>query len=79
MGHIDYVSPQVDASTGTLAVRGVFENKDRALLPGLFARVRAADRAAERRLLVPDAAIGTNRRAAMSWSSGRTTSSSGSW
>src|ERR1700677_4476592 len=39
-GHLDYVSPQVDPSTGTLAVRGVFENKDRGLLPGYFARVR---------------------------------------
>ena len=39
-GHLDYVSPQVDPSTGTVAVRAVFENKDNALLPGLFVRVR---------------------------------------
>ena len=39
-GHLDYVSPQVDPSTGTVAVRAVFDNKDNALLPGLFVRVR---------------------------------------
>ncbi len=39
-GHMDYASPQVDASTGTLEVRAIFDNKDGRLLPGLFARVR---------------------------------------
>ena len=40
MGHLDYAAPEVDPSTGTLLVRCIFENKDRALIPGLFARVR---------------------------------------
>ena len=40
LGHMDYASPQVDASTGTLEVRAIFDNKDRRLLPGLFVRVR---------------------------------------
>ncbi|MFZ0071353.1 MAG: efflux RND transporter periplasmic adaptor subunit, partial [Xanthobacteraceae bacterium] len=35
-GVIDYIAPQIDASTGTLQVRGIFENKDAALLPGMF-------------------------------------------
>ena len=39
-GHMDYASPQVDQSTGTLTVRAIFDNKDHTLLPGLFARVR---------------------------------------
>ena len=60
-GHLDYVSPQVDASTGTLAVRGIFENKDRALLPGFFARVRVPISAPKESLLVPDVAIGVNQ------------------
>ena len=60
-GHLDYVSPQVDASTGTLAVRGVFENKDRALLPGFFARVRVPIDAPKESMLVPDVAIGVNQ------------------
>jgi RND family efflux transporter MFP subunit len=60
-GHLDYVSPEVDASTGTLAVRGIFDNKDRALLPGYFARVRVPIAAPKEGLLVPDVAIGVNQ------------------
>jgi multidrug efflux system membrane fusion protein len=60
-GHLDYVSPQVDTSTGTLAVRGIFENQDRALLPGFFARVRVPIAAPKESLLVPDVAIGVNQ------------------
>ena len=37
---MDYASPQVDQSTGTLTARALFDNKDQALLPGLFVRVR---------------------------------------
>ena len=39
-GRLDYVSPQLDASTGTILLRGLFPNGDRALLPGFFVRVR---------------------------------------
>jgi membrane fusion protein, multidrug efflux system len=60
-GHIDYVAPQVDPSTGTLSVRGVFENKDRGLLPGFFARVRVPITAPKESLLIPDVAIGVNQ------------------
>ena len=45
-GHLDYASPQVDAATGTLTARAVFDNKNGALLPGLFVRVRTPDRPA---------------------------------
>lgn len=39
-GRLDYMAPQVDASSGTLALRGIFPNPDGKLLPGLFVRVR---------------------------------------
>lgn len=39
-GHLNYVSPEVDPTTGTIQVRGLFNNPDRALLPGFFVRVR---------------------------------------
>ncbi len=39
-GRLDYMAPQVDASSGTLAMRGVFPNPDGKLLPGLFVRIR---------------------------------------
>jgi RND family efflux transporter MFP subunit len=60
-GVIDYIAPQIDASTGTLQVRGIFENKDAALLPGMFARVRVPIRRPAPALLVPDTAIGTSQ------------------
>jgi membrane fusion protein, multidrug efflux system len=60
-GHLDYVSPQVDASSGTLTVRGLFENKNRALLPGLFVRVRVPLQRTEKAILVPDEAIGVGQ------------------
>ncbi|MCS0495321.1 efflux RND transporter periplasmic adaptor subunit [Ancylobacter sp. MQZ15Z-1] len=56
-GHLDYVSPEVDPSTGTLLVRAVFDNKDLALLPGLFVRVRIPVQKIPDALLVEDTAI----------------------
>jgi RND family efflux transporter MFP subunit len=60
-GVIDYIAPQVDASTGTLQVRGIFENKDNALAPGMFARVRVPIHRPDPVLLVPDTALGTDQ------------------
>ncbi|MDE2580053.1 MAG: efflux RND transporter periplasmic adaptor subunit [Rhodospirillales bacterium] len=59
-GVLDYAAPQVDPGTGTLALRAVFANKDRALLPGYFVRVRVPlKHLAARMMLVPAAALGT--------------------
>ncbi|MBY5400107.1 efflux RND transporter periplasmic adaptor subunit [Rhizobium leguminosarum] len=60
-GHLDYVSPQLDASTGTLQVRALFDNKDHAMLPGLFVRIRVPVGHNDKALLVRDDAIGTNQ------------------
>ncbi|MBB3315989.1 RND family efflux transporter MFP subunit [Rhizobium sp. BK181] len=60
-GHLDYVSPQIDASTGTLSVRGIIDNKDHALLPGLFVRVRVPVAHQDKALVIRDDAIGTNQ------------------
>lgn len=60
-GVLDYVAPQVDPNTGTLTVRGLFENNNLSLLPGLFARVRLPLGAPTEAVLVPDAIIGTNQ------------------
>src|SRR6516225_4247787 len=38
-GKLDYVSPTINQSTGTLAVRGLIPNPNRVLLPGYFVRV----------------------------------------
>ncbi|MGC4025760.1 MAG: efflux RND transporter periplasmic adaptor subunit [Mesorhizobium sp.] len=60
-GMLDYVAPEVTSSTGTLAVRAVFPNADRALLPGYFVRVRVPLGERPDTLLVPDRAIGTDQ------------------
>ncbi len=60
-GHLDYASPTVNSSTGTLAVRAVLENPKRVLLPGLFVRVRVPTGKLDDALLVPQTALGTDQ------------------
>jgi len=60
-GHLDYVSPTLNTSTGTLAVRGVLPNDKRALLPGYFVRVRVPFDQDKNALLVPDTALGSDQ------------------
>ena len=60
-GTIDFVDNQVEPGTGTMRIRGVFENKDRALTPGLFARVRVPLGAPHPAILVTDRAIDTDQ------------------
>ncbi len=60
-GTLDYASPSVNSSTGTLAVRAVLQNPNRVLLPGYFVRVRVPLGEAQTALLVPDSAIGSDQ------------------
>src|SRR3954466_5939089 len=60
-GKLDYVSPTINQSTGTLAVRGVLQNPDRVLLPGYFVRIRVPFEEQKNALLVPDAALGSDQ------------------
>lgn len=60
-GKLDYASPTVNQSTGTLAVRGIFPNSDRVLLPGYFVRVRVPLDEQKEALLVPDVALGSDQ------------------
>ncbi len=59
-GVIDYIAPNVDPSTGTLALRGILENKDIRLLPGYYVRVHVPLRPMNA-LLVPEVAIGSDQ------------------
>lgn len=61
-GRIDYSDIQVDKSTGTVELRGVFQNKKRSMLPGMFVRVRLPIKKIPRAALVPDAALGADQR-----------------
>ncbi|HEX7925018.1 MAG TPA: efflux RND transporter periplasmic adaptor subunit [Bradyrhizobium sp.] len=60
-GKLDYLSPTVSQSTGTLAVRGLVPNPDRVLLPGFYVRVRVPIDKQDNALLVPDVAIGSDQ------------------
>jgi RND family efflux transporter MFP subunit len=60
-GAIDFEENRLDPSTGTLRVRGVFDNRDRLLKPGLFVRVRVPIGEPYRALLVPEPAVGTDQ------------------
>lgn len=60
-GVIDYIAPAVDQNTGTLTVRGVFDNKNSALLPGLFAKVRVPLKTEADAMLVNDTAIASSQ------------------
>ena len=60
-GHLDYASPTVDSSTGTLAARAILANPDRGLLPGMFVRVRVPRSEMNKALLVPDSALGSDQ------------------
>jgi RND family efflux transporter MFP subunit len=60
-GKLDYISPTLNQATGTLAVRGLFSNPDRTLLPGFFVRVRVPYDEQTNALLVPDVALGSDQ------------------
>lgn len=62
LGTLDFVDNRVDPNTGTIRVRGIFPNPkpdrgNRALLPGLFARVRVPLGQPHKSLLVTERAI----------------------
>jgi RND family efflux transporter MFP subunit len=57
VGTVDFVDNQVIATTGTVRLRGVFKNTDRALKPGLFVRIRLPLGNPYRALLIPDEAL----------------------
>jgi RND family efflux transporter MFP subunit len=57
-GTIEYVSPGIDPSTGTLLVRGSLANPGWTLLPGFFVNIRLPMGKVDRNaLLVPDRAL----------------------
>jgi multidrug efflux system membrane fusion protein len=65
-GKINFINNQVNPSTGTIAVRGVFENKRPeggtwTMVPGMFVRARLPVGAARKSLLVVDRAIGSDQ------------------
>ncbi len=60
-GFIDFTDNKVDAGTGTLRVRAVFNNENGLLSAGLFVRVRIPIGNPHPALLIPEQALGTDQ------------------
>ena len=60
-GRLQLIDNQVDARSGTVRVRAAFDNKDGALMPGQFARIRMGQARDSSMLLVSERAIGTDQ------------------
>ena len=56
-GYLDFASISLNATTGTLTLRGVFPNPKGMMLPGLFAKLRVPVTHDKSALLVPTVAI----------------------
>jgi multidrug efflux system membrane fusion protein len=63
-GRLAFVDNQVEAATGTVLLKGEFPNRDGALWPGAFVRVRLRLRDETGVTVVPAAAIGNSQRGA---------------
>ncbi len=59
-GKLQFLDNAVDAHSGTISGRAVFDNQDGAFTPGLFARVRLVSRQTQPAALVPEQALGTD-------------------
>ncbi len=57
-GIIESFDNKIDTGTGTIRARARFDNKDGALVPGMFVSVKLASGADSRVLLVPEQAVG---------------------
>jgi multidrug efflux system membrane fusion protein len=60
-GHLQLIDNQINARSGTVRLRAVFDNKDGTLLPGQFARIRMGTVQKTPALLVTERAIGTDQ------------------
>lgn len=59
-GVLDFTDNRVDAATGTMRLRAVFDNKDHFLTPGLFGRIAVPGSPEYQAVMVPDEAILTD-------------------
>ncbi|HYW56977.1 MAG TPA: efflux RND transporter periplasmic adaptor subunit [Polaromonas sp.] len=60
-GRLQLVDNQVDAKSGTVRARAVFDNKDGQLMPGQFARIRMGQASKSAALLINERAVGTDQ------------------
>ncbi len=60
-GRLQLIDNQVDARSGTVRVRAVFNNADGRLIPGQFARLRMGQAKSEPQLVINERAVGTDQ------------------
>ena len=60
-GKLEFVDNQLDSRSGSVRMRATLANTDRALAPGLFARVQIAGGAPTPQILIVDRAINTDQ------------------
>jgi len=60
-GRLQLIDNQVNAKSGTVRVRAVFDNKDGSLMPGQFAKVRLGQSTKTEALLINERAVGTDQ------------------
>lgn len=61
VGKIDFSDNRLDPMTGTLRVRGIFDNPQQLLSPGLFVRIRLPIGLPHEALLIAEQALGTDQ------------------
>jgi multidrug efflux system membrane fusion protein len=60
-GRLQLIDNQVNARSGTVRVRAVFDNKDGSLIPGQFAKLRMGQAKTEPAVLISERAVGTDQ------------------
>ncbi|MGL5683066.1 MAG: efflux RND transporter periplasmic adaptor subunit [Marinifilaceae bacterium] len=60
-GILDYSSPNVDQTTGTVNMRAVVDNTKEELLDGMYVRVHMPYQYVKNAIMIPEASIGTNQ------------------
>ena len=62
VGTLDFMDNRIEATTGTIRARGVFENPNQYLTPGLFVRVRIPYGKPHKAMLISEKAVGRDQR-----------------
>ncbi|HAV35489.1 MAG TPA: efflux transporter periplasmic adaptor subunit, partial [Massilia sp.] len=60
-GKLEFVDNQLDARTGSVRMRAAFDNADRTLAPGLFARIQLGAADSSKAILISDRAVATDQ------------------
>lgn len=70
-GFLDFIENRIDAATGTIRIRAVFENKSLFLTGGLFVRLRVPTSEPYQATLIPEQSIATDQSFKYCWVIGK--------